>query len=94
MSLYNFHRVLIGAAIVFDLFFTFWSVRQWRDDGETTMLVMAIASSIVTVALIAYLVYFNRNLAVLRHALSQRGDAAGGARGVGGVGAENGSAGV
>ena len=78
MSLYNFHRVLIGAAIVFDFFFTFWSIRQWRESGDAAMLVMAIASSIVSIALIAYLVYFNRNLAVMRHVLSSRQGANGG----------------
>jgi hypothetical protein len=69
VSLYNFHRVLITASILFDFFFTWWSLRRYFDTSDVTQLVMAIASTVVTVALVVYLVYFNRNLAVLRHAL-------------------------
>jgi uncharacterized membrane protein len=73
MSLYHFHRVLITAAILFDFFFTFWAIRQYQaPDGAAMDLVMAIGSSVVTVALVAYLVYFNRNLAVLRHVIHER----------------------
>lgn len=75
MSLYSFHRVLITATILFDFFFTFWAVRQYRMTDDMVQLIMAVGSSLVMVGLVAYLVYFNRNLAVLRHALSspQRG---------------------
>jgi len=74
MSLYNFHRVLIAAAILFDFLFTFWAIREYRfaDEGKTALLLTAIGSSIFTIALIAYLVYFNRNLAVFRHELAER----------------------
>ncbi len=72
MSLYSFHRVLIAAAILFDFGFTFWAVRQYRMDDQMINLVMAIGSSVVTLGLIAYLVYFNRNLAVHRHMISDR----------------------
>ncbi len=68
MAIYNFHRVLIAAAILFDFGFTFWAIQQYRctDDGQ--QLILAVLSSAVTLALVAYLVYFNRTLAVLRYA--------------------------
>lgn len=72
MALYNFHRVLITAAILFDFFFTFWTVRQYRDTGDAMQLAMAIASTVVTVGLVGYLVYFNRNLTVLKHIIENR----------------------
>lgn len=72
MSLYNFHRVLIGAAILFDIFFTFWAYGRYRDSGDQVQLVMAVASSIVTAGLVVYLVYFNRNLHVMRHIVAQQ----------------------
>jgi len=73
MSLYHFHRVLITAAILFDFFFTFWAIRQYQaEDGVAMDLAMAIGSSVATVGLIVYLVYFNRNLAVLRHVIHER----------------------
>ncbi len=72
MALYNFHRVLISAAILFDFFFTFWALREYRQTADGMQLAMAIGSSIVTVAMVAYLVYFNRNLAVMRHVLEGR----------------------
>lgn len=73
MSLYQFHRVLIAAAIVFDALFTFWAIRQWQTSGhDSLMLGMAIGSSVVTVTMITYLVYFNRNLTLLRHIVTGR----------------------
>jgi hypothetical protein len=72
MSLYNFHRVLISAAILFDFGFTFWALREYQRTGDQLQLFMAIGTSVVTVLLVAYLVYFNRNLAVMRHILGDR----------------------
>lgn len=66
MALYNFHRVLIAAAILFDLGFSLYCYRKWQDGGEPMQLVMLIGSSVVTVGLVAYLVYFNKKLTVLR----------------------------
>ncbi|MBI1336950.1 MAG: hypothetical protein GC164_08315 [Phycisphaera sp.] len=62
MALYNFHRVLITASILFDAFFSYWSFQQWRETGESINLVMLVGSSVVTLGLIAYFIYFNRNL--------------------------------
>ncbi len=72
MSLYNFHRVLIAAAIAFDFVLTLWAIREYRaaEEGQGVMLLVAIGSSIISIGLVAYLVYFNRNLAMLRHGLT------------------------
>ena len=70
MALYNFHRVLISAAILFDLAFSFWCFRLWRDSGEVVQLVMMVGSSVITIGLIMYLLYFNKSLVTLRKALS------------------------
>ncbi len=72
MALYNFHRVLIAVAILFDFGFTFWTIRQYNLTGDAIQLVLAVGSSVVTVGLVVYLVYFNRNLSVLRHILAAR----------------------
>ena len=68
MALYNFHRVLITAAILFDFGFTYWAILQYRETDDVKQLVLAVLSSVVTLALVAYLVYFNRTLTVLRYA--------------------------
>ena len=72
MALYNFHRVLIGAAILFDLVFSLYCFRKWQETGATSQLIMLIGSSVVTVAMVAYLIYFNKNLTVLRSVLDSR----------------------
>ena len=71
MSLYYFHRVLIVATIVFDFFFTLWSIRMWRETSEPTYIYLAVGSSILTLAFIAYLVYFNRKLPQVKQNLEQ-----------------------
>ena len=62
MDLYNFHRVLISSAILFFLGFAVYSYRQyeWLDSGA--YLVMTIASGAVSLAMVGYLIYFNRRL--------------------------------
>lgn len=70
MALYNFHRVLIITAILFDLVFSFWCFRQWQHTDEAIQLIMAVASSVVTIGLIGYLIYFNKSLIVRRGMLT------------------------
>lgn len=72
MALYQFHRVLIAVAIMFDFIFTLWSVRRWNYTGEQINLIMAIGSSIVTVAFLIYLVYFSKNLNAMRDEMLRR----------------------
>lgn len=62
MALYNFHRVLITAAILFFLSFAVYAWQRYTDQGGTTNLVMAAASAAVGVGAIVYLIYFNIRL--------------------------------
>jgi len=62
MALYNFHRVLITAAILFFLAFAVYAWQRYTDQGGTTNLVMAAASAAVGVGAIVYLIYFNIRL--------------------------------
>lgn len=68
MAPYKFHRVLIAVAILFDFGFTFWAIQQYRCSDDVKQLILPVFSLAVTLALVAYLVYFNRTLAVLRYA--------------------------
>ena len=70
MALYNFHRVLIAAAILFAIGFCLYCVRNYQSTGDVVQLVMLIVLSIVTVGLVGYLIHFNKNLTVLRHMLT------------------------
>ena len=49
------HRILIGTAICFGLFYTGWEALAYRDTGELIHLVIAIATAAVTVAMAYYL---------------------------------------
>lgn len=49
------HRILIGSAIAFGVFFTVWQVVKYRQTGQTEHLVIAVVSAIVTVAMGYYL---------------------------------------
>jgi hypothetical protein len=60
MALYNFHRVLIAAAILFDAGYTLFSINRWQANGNNLDLVMAIGSTVVTIGFVLYLIYFNR----------------------------------
>jgi hypothetical protein len=75
MALFQFHRVLISFAIMFDFIFTLWSIRRWNATGENINLIMAVGSSIVTVMLLAYLVYFSKNLNAMRDDMIRRANA-------------------
>lgn len=66
MALYYFHRVLIAAAILFDFAFTLYSFRRYGITGNAMDIVMGVGSSVVTVALVAYLIYFNYSVRVLQ----------------------------
>ena len=54
MSLRVFHVIFIIVCVAFSLFLTFWGVREWRADGGTTELWVAIISAIAAVALLVY----------------------------------------
>jgi hypothetical protein len=62
MDLYHFHRVLIASAILFFLGFAVYAYRQSGDLGSGLYLAMAVGSGVISLSLIAYLVYFNMSI--------------------------------
>ena len=49
------HRILIGTAICFGVFYTTWEVLAYRRTHETLHLVIAVISAVITLALAYYL---------------------------------------
>lgn len=49
------HRILIGTAICFGVFYTIWEALAYRESGETLHLVIAVLSGVITLALGYYL---------------------------------------
>ncbi len=49
------HRILIGAAILFGVFFTGWEAVRFRTTGHVEHLVVAVIAAVVTVAMGYYL---------------------------------------
>lgn len=49
------HRILIGTAICFGVFYTTWEALAYRRTHEATHLVIAVISAVVTLALAYYL---------------------------------------
>jgi xanthine/uracil permease len=49
------HRILIGAAILFGIFFTWWQAVQYRHSGHLENLVIAIVTALITLAMAYYL---------------------------------------
>lgn len=62
MDLYHFHRVLIASAILFSLGFAVYAYRQSGDLGSGLYLAMAVGSGVISLSLVAYLVYFNKSV--------------------------------
>ena len=69
MALYNFHRILIAAAILFDFFFSLFCIRKYNLHGDVMDLVYAVGSSAVSIGFIIYLIRFNRKCARMRTSL-------------------------
>jgi hypothetical protein len=49
------HRILIGTAICFGVFYTGWEALAYRDTHETIHLVIAVITAVITVAMAYYL---------------------------------------
>ena len=49
------HRILIGSAILFGLFFTVWEAVAYRRTGEVTNLVIAVVTLLITAGMAYYL---------------------------------------
>lgn len=72
MALTAFHRILILTAIVSDVFFTWFCVRKFNKTDDWMNLVWGGGSTLVVIAMAAYLVHFNRKTALLRAELARR----------------------
>jgi multisubunit Na+/H+ antiporter MnhG subunit len=62
MQLIWFHRVLIGAAIVFFAGFGVWELLGYNSNRDSTALVLGLVSIVVAVALLIYLLRLKRIL--------------------------------
>ncbi len=49
------HRILIGAAILFGVFFTAWQAVKYRQTGQLEHLVVAIITALITLGMGYYL---------------------------------------
>lgn len=49
------HRILIGTAICFGVFYTVWEAVAYRGSGDTSHLAIAAITAVITVALAYYL---------------------------------------
>jgi len=60
MSLKAFHIAFITVAGFSSLFFGLWAVRDWRANGDATILILGVASFAVLLALVPYSIWFLR----------------------------------
>jgi hypothetical protein len=49
------HRILIGTAICFGVFYTVWEALAYHETGELSHLAIAIITAVITVAMAYYL---------------------------------------
>ena len=49
------HRILIGTAICFGVFYTVWEALAYRDTGEWIHLAIALVTAVITLAMAYYL---------------------------------------
>jgi hypothetical protein len=49
------HRLLIGTAICFGVFYTVWEALAYRESGDPRHLVIAVLSAVITLAMAYYL---------------------------------------
>jgi hypothetical protein len=49
------HRILIGTAICFGVFYTVWEALAYKESGEASHLVIAVITAVITLALAYYL---------------------------------------
>ncbi len=58
----NFHKVLIGTAIAFCVFFAVWGWREYQQSGTTWSLASSIAFAVFAVGFAVYLSQLKRFL--------------------------------
>jgi hypothetical protein len=60
------HRLLIGTAICFGVFYTVWEALAYRQTAEVIHLVIAVISAVITLAMAYYLKNLRRFVSRLR----------------------------
>ncbi len=75
MDLFVFHRILIGTAIAFDIFFTVFCIRKYNITGDGWELLWAALSTIVMLGFVGYMVLFHFKTAKLQKLREQMKDA-------------------
>jgi hypothetical protein len=55
------HRILIGAAILFGVYFTGWQLVKYRQTASLEHLIVALVSAVITVGLAYYLKNLRRH---------------------------------
>lgn len=65
MALYNFHRVLISATILFAMGFSLYSYRVYAQAGGSARLLTSVISAAICAGLVGYLIYFNTRIRAL-----------------------------
>ena len=60
------HRLLIGTAVCFGVFYTVWEALAYRETAEVSHLVIAVISAVITLAMGYYLKNLRRFLSRLR----------------------------
>ena len=71
MALYNIHRVLIAAAILFDVGYTYFAINRWRVNDSATDLYMAIGTTVIMIGFVVYLTRFNRKMKTMKKVLQR-----------------------
>jgi divalent metal cation (Fe/Co/Zn/Cd) transporter len=60
------HRLLIGTAVCFGIFYTVWEALAYRETTEVSHLVIAVISAVITLAMAYYLKNLRRFVSRLR----------------------------
>jgi hypothetical protein len=60
------HRLLIGTAICFGVFYAVWEALAYRETGDASHLVIAVVAAVITVAMGYYLKNLRRFVSRLR----------------------------
>jgi len=60
------HRLLIGTAVCFGVFYTVWETLAYRETAEVSHLVIAVISAVITLAMGYYLKNLRRFVSRLR----------------------------
>jgi hypothetical protein len=62
VSIRTAHKILIGTAIVFFVFYAIWEIRHYAEAGGSAALLRGIISAVIACGLGLYLRYFLKSL--------------------------------